>query len=184
MAVGSFPSSDAGVPEAELVRRASGGDEDAFLALWRAAERHAWSTCLRLTGNPTDATDALQETQIAVWRHLDRFDGRCPFSAWVLAIARNASRAVLRTRIRRAEVDLGGLEQRPVHSSDVPYAIVEALTVQGALEQLPERHREALLLWAGGLSYSQVAAAMDASPASVKAWIHRGRTRLRTLLGH
>lgn len=184
---GPFPVREGEAPSEEvLLRRARGGDQDAFVRLWRTAERRAYALSLRLTGNPTDAADALQETQIAAWRNLGRFDGRCPFGAWVLAIARNASLAVLRVRGRRAEVDLDGVEERRPVAHEAPFVVgvVEALTVQDALEQLPERHREALLLWAGGLSYQQVAVLMGASLASVKVWIHRGRARLRTLLGH
>ncbi len=172
-------------PEADLVGRARSGDQDAFRELWTGAHRRAHGLCLRLTGNHADAADALQETQIAVWRHLGRFDGRCPFDLWVLAIARNAARALLRARGRRpepvadVETDAG-----PVRSGPFAEAVAETGAVQDALERLPEQQREAVLLRAGDMSYEQIAAVMDAPVASVRVWVHRARTRLRSEMAH
>jgi RNA polymerase sigma-70 factor, ECF subfamily len=174
------------VDEAALVSAALAGDHGAFRELWTGAERPAHALCVRLTGNLADGADALQETQIAVWRNLHRFEGRCPFGAWVYAIARNAALGVIRTRGRRAEDGLDGLEDRPRETHAAPFAdvVVETITVQGALETLPDRHREAVLLWAGGLTYQEIADLMEAPLNSVRVWIHRARTALRTMLDH
>ena len=184
MTPGPFP--DPGAPaEADLVAAAIGGDQQAFRTLWAGAERQSHALCLRLTGNRADAADALQETQIAVWRNLHRFEGRCPFGAWVFSIARNAALSVVRSRGRRPETGLEDLDDRPRDAQAAPFAdvVVETLTVQGALETLPDNHREALLLWVGGMSYAQVAEVMGAPLNSVKVWIHRARTKLKEQLG-
>jgi RNA polymerase sigma-70 factor (ECF subfamily) len=60
--------------------------------------------------------------------------------------------------------------------------VVEVLTVQKVLELLPARHREALLLWAGGLSYAEVAGLMDVPTTTVRVWVHRARAALKPLL--
>jgi RNA polymerase sigma-70 factor (ECF subfamily) len=184
MTPGPFP--DPGAPaEADLVAAALGGDQQAFRTLWAGAERQSFALCLRLTGNRTDAADALQETQIAVWRNLHRFEGRCPFGAWVFSIARNAALSVVRSRGRRPETGPGGPGRPAPRRAGRPFAdvVVETLTVQGALETLPDNHREALLLWVGGMSYAQVAEVMGAPLNSVKVWIHRARTKLKEQLG-
>ncbi|WP_300015561.1 RNA polymerase sigma factor [Pseudonocardia sp.] len=187
--MGPFPDPDDDpaepADEAALVAAALGGDEQAFRALWSGAERQAHALCLRLTGNRADAADALQECQIAVWRNLHRFEGRCPFGAWVFTIARNAALGVIRARGRRPETVLDELDDRPPASAATPFAdvLVETMTVQGALETLPPKHREALLLWVGGLSYAQVAELMEAPLNSVKVWIHRARSAVREQLG-
>lgn len=185
MATGPFPEPDDAGDEAALVAAAQAGDQQAFRALWRSAERQAHALCLRLTGNRTDAADALQECQIAVWRNLHRFEGRCPFGAWVFTIARNAALSVIRSRNRRAETNVDDLEDRPRDASATLFAdvLVETMSVQAALETLPEKHREALLLWVGGMSYAQVAELMGAPLNSVKVWIHRARTSLKDQLG-
>jgi RNA polymerase sigma-70 factor (ECF subfamily) len=185
MPTGPFPEPDDAGDEAALMAAAQAGDQQAFRALWRSAERQAHALCLRLTGNRTDAADALQECQIAVWRNLHRFEGRCPFGAWVFTIARNAALSVIRSRNRRAETNVDDLEDRPRDSSATLFAdvLVETMSVQAALETLPEKHREALLLWVGGMSYAQVAELMGAPLNSVKVWIHRARTALKEQLG-
>ncbi|MCX6462524.1 MAG: RNA polymerase sigma factor [Pseudonocardiales bacterium] len=178
------PQADA-PDEAALVAAAMAGDQQAFRTLWAGAERQAHALCLRLTGNRADAADALQEAQIAVWRNLHRFEGRCPFGAWVFSIARNAALSVIRARGRRPDLGLDDLDERPRDNQAAPFAdvLVETLTVQAALEKVPEKHREALLLWVGGMSYAQVAEVMGAPLNSVKVWIHRARTSLKDQLG-
>lgn len=183
---GPFPDSAAEpLDEGALVAAALAGDQQSFRVLWTGAERRVFALCLRLTGNRTDAADAMQEAQIAVWRNLHRFEGRCPFGAWVYAIARNAALAVVRERGRRLEVSVDGFDDRPrVDAQVAPFAdtVVETMTVQRALADLPAQHREALLLVAGGLSYQQVADLMGAPVNSVRVWIHRGRAALRDTL--
>jgi RNA polymerase sigma-70 factor (ECF subfamily) len=185
MGTGPFPEPDEPGDEAALVAAAQAGDQQAFRALWATAERQAFALCLRLTGNRTDAADALQECQIAVWRNLHRFEHRCPFGAWVFTIARNAALSVIRARGRRPETGLDDLEDRPRDASAAPFAdvLVETMSVQAALETLPDKHREALLLWVGGMPYAQVAELMGAPLNSVKVWIHRARTSLKAQLG-
>lgn len=185
---GPFPDADGDEPadEGALVAAAMGGDQSAFRTLWTASERPAYALCLRLTGNRADAADALQEAQIAVWRNLHRFEGRCPFGAWVYAVARNAALGVIRARGRRPEDSVDEIPDRPRDTGAAPFAdvVVETMTVQAALETLPAKHREALLLWVGGLSYGQVAEMMGAPVNSVRVWIHRARGALRSTLLH
>ena len=185
MSTGPFPDPDGPLDEAALVAAAQAGDQSAFRTLWSGSERQCYALCLRLTGNRTDAGDALQEAQISVWRNLHRFEGRCPFGAWVFAIARNAALGVVRSRGRRAETNIDDLDDRPRDASATPFAdvLVETMTVQAALETLPDKHREALLLWVGGMSYAQVAESMGAPLNSVRVWIHRARTSLKQTLG-
>jgi RNA polymerase sigma-70 factor (ECF subfamily) len=188
MTPGPFPDpgdADGAPDEATLVAAAQAGDQQAFRTLWAGAERQSHALCLRLTGNRADAADALQEAQIAVWRNLHRFEGRCPFGAWVFSISRNAALSVIRARGRRPDLGLDELDERPRDSQAALFAdvVVETMTVQGALEKLPEKHREALLLWVGGLSYAQVAETMGSPLNSVKVWIHRARTSLKDQLG-
>jgi RNA polymerase sigma-70 factor (ECF subfamily) len=185
-ASGPFPDDGDEPGEGELVAAAMAGDQAAFRTLWTAGERRAYALCLRLTGNRADAADALQETQIAVWRNLHRFEGRCPFGAWMYAVARNAALALIRARGRRPEDAVDEVPERPRDTAGAPFAdvVVETMTVQAALETLPAKHREALLLWVGGLTYAQVAELMGAPVNSVRVWIHRARGAMRSTLSH
>ncbi|WP_238005342.1 RNA polymerase sigma factor [Dactylosporangium sp. AC04546] len=167
------------MPEPQLVAAALAGDQDAFRDLWRPVERTAYGVCLHLTGNRTDALDALQETQIAAWRHLARFEGRATFAGWVLAIARNAARDLLRRRGTARELGLDAAGERPDDQPLFADVVSDVLGLRAALATLPINHREALLLWAGGLTYEEVAAVEQVPVNTIKVWIYRARQRLR-----
>ncbi|GHH71279.1 DNA-directed RNA polymerase sigma-70 factor [Streptosporangium violaceochromogenes] len=172
---------DAAEDESLLLAAARTGDEAAFAALWAAARRPAFGVCYHLTGNRADALDALQETHLAAWRGLAAFQGRAPFRAWVLVIARNAAQAVVRHR-PPGGVCLAELAEEPVAAGSFEDAVARLADLRRALATLPASQREALLLWAGGLTYEQVAVALEVPLNTVRAWIHRARRRLQAAL--
>ncbi|MBG0832941.1 RNA polymerase sigma factor [Planomonospora sp. ID67723] len=168
--------------ESLLVVAARAGDESAFAELWSTAQRQAFGVCYHLTENRADALDALQDTQLAAWKGLASFEGKAPFRAWVLAIARNAARAVVR---RRAPMGMIFDEVGEESAVTEPFedTVAELADLRRALATVPDSHREALLLWAGGLTYEQVGAALEVPINTVKVWIHRARQRLQAELG-
>jgi RNA polymerase sigma-70 factor (TIGR02960 family) len=86
---------------AELLERASGGDEAAFARLVDPYRRELQVHCYRIVGSVQDAEDLLQETLLAAWRGLDRFEGRASLRSWLYRIATNRSLNALRDRGRR-----------------------------------------------------------------------------------
>jgi RNA polymerase sigma-70 factor (ECF subfamily) len=69
--------------EAELLARAQAGDGDAFGALAEPFRRELHVHCYRILGSVADAEDVLQETMVAAWRGIDRFEGRSSLRAWL-----------------------------------------------------------------------------------------------------
>ncbi|GAA3151766.1 sigma-70 family RNA polymerase sigma factor [Planomonospora alba] len=173
--------SDIAEDESLLLSAARAGDEAAFAALWSTAQRQAFGVCYHLTGNRADALDALQDTQLAAWKGLGAFAGRAPFRVWVLAIARNASRAVIRRR-SPGGVLFSEVEEETAVAGPFEDTVAEMSDLRRALTVLPESHREALLLWAGGLTYEQTASALGVPLNTVRVWIHRARKRLQAEL--
>ncbi|MEV7805691.1 RNA polymerase sigma factor [Microbispora sp. NPDC088329] len=169
--------------EGTLLAAARAGDVQAFGVLWTTVERRAFGLCFHLTGNRADALDALQETQIAVWRGLAGFQGRAPFAAWVLAIARNASLALVRGRSSQEDPLVPHTDQRTAREAAFDETVAGLVDLRRALGALPPSHREALLLWAGGLTYGQTAAVLEVPVNTVKVWIFRARASLRDLVG-
>lgn len=167
----------------DLLAAARSGDPEAFRRLWIPVERRAFALCFHLLGNRADALDALQEAQIAVWRNLDRFEGRAPFSVWVMAITRNAARALMRRRPTLEDPLFPEAEQNLAAGGAFDETVVALVDLRRALATLDVSHREALLLWAGGLSYEQTAAVLQVPLNTVKVWIFRARKRLRERLG-
>jgi len=87
--------------EAQLLTRARSGDEVAFGALTEALRGELQVHCYRIVGSVQDAEDLVQETLVAAWRGLDRFQGRASLRSWLYRIATNRCLNHLRDRGRR-----------------------------------------------------------------------------------
>jgi RNA polymerase sigma-70 factor (ECF subfamily) len=79
------------------------GDENAFAALTDPYRRELQLHCYRILGSFQDAEDMLQETLLAAWRGLERFEGRSSLRAWLYTIATNRCLNALRDRGRRPQ---------------------------------------------------------------------------------
>src|ERR671913_1178791 len=92
--------------------RARAGDEDAFRELTDPYRRELQLHVYRIVGSAQDAEDLLQETLLAAWRGLEKFQERASVRAWLYRIATNRSLDALRASRRRAE-DLQRLSEVP-----------------------------------------------------------------------
>ena len=137
-----------------------------------------------MTGSDADGLDAAQDALIAIVRGLDRFDQRSSFSTWAYRVATNACLDELRRRRRRplpadpSDVRVG------VGTSDAADAIATRVDVDAALAELPNDFRVAVVLRdLCGLSYEEIAGAVDIPPGTVRSRIARGRALLAERLG-
>src|SRR5213592_3642779 len=89
--------------EAAVLTRARAGDEEAFRSLVEPYGRELQLHCYRILGSLQDAEDLLQETLLAAWRGLERFEGRASLRAWLYRIATNRCLNMLRDRGRRPQ---------------------------------------------------------------------------------
>lgn len=171
----------------QLIAAARAGDRAALDRLLRRHYDRVWRLCRRLSGNDADAQDAAQEALIAIARGLHRFDGRAAFSTWSYRVATNACLDELRRRARRP-IPLHAdeptrLETGPADPTRAPDQVVERLTVDDALAQLPEEFRLAVVLRdLCDLDYAEISAVMAVPPGTVRSRIARGRARLATLM--
>src|SRR5437868_7957054 len=81
--------------------RAQRGDKAAFAELTGPYRRELQLHCYRILGSLHDAEDLLQETMLAAWRGLERFEGRSSLRAWLYTIATNRCLNALRDESRR-----------------------------------------------------------------------------------
>ncbi len=152
---------------------------------------------LKLTRNATEAEDLMQETYVKAWRRFDTYTPTRPFLNWLLRIMQ---RAYLDNRrrenpIRKPEslntmaTSFDGEAQELSLPDASPTPDRQALTVElrgalvTALEELPSRYREAILLCdVEDRSYAEIAESQNTSIGTVRSRIHRGRRLLRTAL--
>lgn len=125
----------------------------------------------RLVG-PGEADDVVQEALVRAWRRWSTFDPtRGTPTAWLLAIV--ADRARRHPRPRHVLMEAAHASAGPVD-----------LDLERAIARLPERQRIAVtLFYFVDLDVAAIAEVMDIAPGTVKATLHRGRERLRTLIG-
>ena len=152
-----------------------------FPRLVRAHTDDVWTTALRLTGNRPDAEDLVQEVFASAWTALsswppDRVDALRP-RAWLVTITLNSWRNGLRTASRRPRT--GPLLDHDAAVQPVD-ALDEAERLGSLVARLPEAYRAPIVLrHVVGLSYGEIAAALDCPPGTVKAQVSRGLALLR-----
>jgi RNA polymerase sigma-70 factor, ECF subfamily len=177
-------------PEAQLVRRVAQGDRDAFAALYDLYAKPLYSLALRILNDPKEAEDVLQDVFLRIWEKAGAFDeaGGKPFS-WVVTMTRNKAIDRIRSRQRHSrlfEEASGSIEATSSEAAAPAPAGVEqdeAAQVRTALNALPKEQRQAIeLAFFGGLTHSEIAAALREPLGTVKARIRRGMLQLRDCL--
>ncbi len=196
--------------ESTALTRARAGDEEAFGSLIEPYRRELQLHCYRILGSLQDAEDLLQETLLAAWRGLDKFEGRASMRSWLYRIATNRCLNARRDSGRRGlvpradspgptrtieppwiepypDVLLEGIADRSP-GPDARYETKEAVALAFItfLQHLAPYQRAVLVLRdVLGFSTSEVASMLDTSEASVNSALQRARAKLqsRTSLG-
>ena len=169
----------------EAARR---GDREAFNELVRSTYRDIYSLAYRLTGNPDDASDVVQDAYVRAYRAIRRFRGDSSFSTWMYRITSNCASTHLsrRTRQRTEELsdDVPIVDLRPEQDPSLrAEAAVLRHHVDRALRTLPERLRQVgVLRDLHDLSHSEIAAELGITTSAAKVRLHRARQRLRVVL--
>lgn len=170
--------------DSRCMRSIAAGDRSAFTDLVERWQTRLINFFYRATGNRADAEDLAQETFIELYRYAPRYEARGTFNAFIFTLARRRMIDSFRKQSRRPLEYLDPTDfamQQQAEASDHSREIEEAF--HRALTTLPDKHRLAILmLQQQGLSYEEIAQALDASLSAVKTWIHRARTHLRTEL--
>jgi len=182
--------------DAEAIRRTRAGDRESFGVL---VDRYGARITRLVRGyvrNEQDVQDVVQDSFVKAFSRLDRFDGRSAFYTWLYRIAANTAMDHNKKWKRRPtpltlsapgeDEDRVGIA--PPHRGPPPEAgamqaeIREAL--DAALESLPDRYREVLVLRElEGLTYEEMATTLRLSRGTVESRLFRARERLRTRLG-
>jgi RNA polymerase sigma-70 factor (TIGR02960 family) len=188
----------------QLLDRARSGDGEAFAELTGVFRRELQVHCYRILGSAADAEDMLQETMMAAWRGLDRFEGRASLRTWLHAIATNKCLNHLRVarnlpaytpEVPLPEPTRSGeplwLEPYPdALLSDLPdaapgpearYETREAVSLAfvTALQHLPPRQRAALVLRdALGFRAAETAAILSCTVDAANNLLKRARVTI------
>jgi len=148
--------------------------------------RKIYNFAYRLTGNPDDAADLVQEVLLRVRKGLPSYQPGS-FDGWLWRITRNAFLDGIRKKKRRPESALPEGDHHALGSSPSPDEVLSSIRlsddVQSALLKLPYEFREAVVLCdVVGLPYDEIADATASPGGTVRSRIHRGRKLLRGML--
>ncbi|HSO79842.1 MAG TPA: RNA polymerase sigma factor RpoE [Chromatiaceae bacterium] len=171
----------------ELVARAQAGDRRAFDLLVLKYQQKVAGLIGRYLRDPNEVQDVAQEAFIKAYRALAGFRGESAFYTWLYRIAINAAKNHLASRGRRPprddlemevaeQLESGGRLREMGTPENHLLSEEIAQTVQKALDELPEDLRTAIVLRElEGLSYEEIAEAMDCPIGTVRSRIFRAR---------
>lgn len=169
----------------DLVQRAVAGDPRAFEELYETYRHAVYKVAYGMTRNPEDAMDVVQDTFIKAHKSLARFERRASVGTWLCQIAVHQSIDLARRRkVRQAdslEEGLVGGDAPSPRTEAQGNELQEALTK--ALDQLSEKHRTVFVLYTvKGLSYKEIAEALNISIGTVMSRLFYARKNLQGLL--
>ena len=169
-----------------LLELAREGDCEAFGEICREQEAPLFRQAMALCGNAALAEDLTQETLVAAWKSLRRYDGRCKLFTWLCAILLNQYRNSLRKKLPLA---LDPDANEPIDSLNPPdqalLASEQAATVQARIAALSPKHRQVIFLrFYLENSLDEIAAALGCSVGTVKSRLFHALQNLRKMNLH
>ncbi len=174
--------------EADTIRLARQGSEDAYATLVRAHQARIFGLILMILRSPTAAEDVTQNTFVRAFRHLHQYDDSRPFYPWLASIAVRLSRNWMRDhgRIVRHEgssIDAASEPTTPAAALATLIVNERSRQLWAAVSSLPPGERTAVILhYRDGLPVETVARALGVTGGTIKTVLFRARQKLRTLL--
>jgi RNA polymerase sigma-70 factor (ECF subfamily) len=164
-------------PDPGVLRKAQRGDERAFSIIVRAYETPVFNYVLRLVGDRSLAEDLTQEVFLRVFQGLPKFSLRCKFTTWLFQVTKNRVLDELRASERRPRHLVALDDIAPLEVMDAPIERGETVdALWRAIDRLSTDLKMALLLRdVAGLSYTEIADALEVTLATVKWRIYKGR---------
>lgn len=173
--------------EAEWLKAALNGDDNAFACLVETYQRPVYNLCYRMLDNPQEAEDAAQETFWRAYQALRRYDAQRSFATWLLSIAAHYC-IDLQRRHRAPTIDLDALPDDILPDANLPdpekmaSRSEEKRYLHQLLTNLSAQDRAAIVLryW-HEFSDEEIAQTLGLTVSAVKSRLHRARRQLASL---
>ena len=171
-------------PDHGVLRKAQRGDERAFTLIVRAYETPVYNYVLRLVGDRTLAEDLTQEVFLRVFQGLPKFSLRSKFTTWLFQVTKNRVLDELRASERRPRLSVALEDVPPLEVVDAPFERVEAMDAvwRSVADLTPDLKMALLLRDIVGLSYTEIADALEVTLATVKWRIYKAREDVQLAL--
>ena len=182
-----------------LVRRCREGDQGAFRTLVERYQRKAVAQALGMLKDKDDAMDVAQEAFVKVYRYLDHFKGDSSFYTWLYRIvanlcvdrmrrkssAQHADNVEFDEKMDQEELATAGILSTKLGSNPQKAALRAELAekIDEALGQIPEKHREILVMRElEGMSYEDLARVLKIPKGTVMSRLFHARAKMQALL--
>jgi RNA polymerase sigma factor (sigma-70 family) len=161
------------------VIRAGQGDRSAQADLYRYYSKAMYNICIRMTGNPTDAQDMLQDGFMDAFRHLGQIKEFGAFGGWLRRIMINKCIRFSKTHVRWSSLDQEGVdpgaEEETAWWLKIPFKLV-----QEEIKNLPGGCREVFVLYAlEDFGHKEIAGNLGISESTSKSQYQRARKLLK-----
>ncbi len=153
-------------------------DKACFTAAVERYQSMVYRTALHTLGSPQDADDAVQEVFLRLFRHRGAFDGEEHLRRWLLRVAVNYCRDLLKSPWRRRRISMEELPETPVFDRPEQAALYREVMA------LPEKYRTVLnLFYYEELGVREIGELLGVEPSTVTTRLARARRRLKERLG-
>ncbi len=177
--------------DAELLRLAREGNEDAFATLFHANKTKVYSLCLRMTSNTAEAEDLTQDAFLQVFRKLGSFRGDSALSTWLYRVAVNTVLMHFRKKgVRQMSLDEpvtrepGSAKREYGRVDERLSTSVDRISLTRAMKELPEGYRTIFLMHeVKGYDHREIAQLLSCSVGNSKSQLHRAKAKMRELMG-
>lgn len=187
-----------GLSDAEVVSRVRSGETDAFRLLVERYQARALGLARRVLRDDDAAKDAVQEAFLKAYRSLAKFEGRAKFYTWFYRLVLNQCLDMKRRAKPERFAEFEDADPLEVAAGQVPQPEVAGVAYEPAAEamrgelrqhiakaiaQLPDGPRKTLVMReVDGLSYAEIAKALDVPKGTVMSRLHYARKQVKTML--
>ena len=168
--------------DTELLAQIGRGDQAAFRTLLDRHARYLFGVAHAMSGSTTDAEDLVQETLMGAVTSAGKFRGESSVRTWLVRILVNKVRMWRRSdRKHDATIALDASQREPASAAGSVGSSVDAkIDLTQMLAQLTPEHRQVIILRElEGMSYEEMAAALEVPRGTVESRLYRAREELR-----
>ena len=168
--------------EQQWIQEVLAGNKQAYAHIINKYKNRLYATILRMTKNPHDAGDLVQEAFIKIYEQLEKYDGRGTFSSWLYRVAFNHCMDEFRKKhyqMKQVEIH-DELMEDPKHPEVIFLKKEKSRQLERLISTLPKDERMIILLrYVNELSYDEISEIADVPVSTVRNKLHRAKKKMR-----
>lgn len=166
-----------------MVKGCIEGDRSAQYAFYKKYSRAMYNISYRITNDPDDAADVLQEAFLSAYKHMQSFKGESSIGAWLKRIVVNASiNHIKKQRIMYEPIENQVVEEEDTSMKDEDI-VLNLDRVKEAIRQLPDGFRTVFSLYLlEGYDHREIADILGITESTSKSQYNRAKKRLKEIL--